>query len=149
MSAFRVVLVLAGVGLGACGSESREPKLPASVTVFPNLPLPPSAQFVSRSGSEETLQIRLHSANKADDVIRYYRRVFSGNEWRLVGDTKSRDGSVTLYAEQNGPPIWVRIWPTSDGVGTMVELSGAVVSTAADTTGLAKKGPQASPRPVQ
>jgi hypothetical protein len=34
---------------------------------------------------------------------------------------------VVLYAEQDGPPIWVRVWPTTDRAGTMVELAGAVV----------------------
>ena len=40
---------------------------------------------------------------------------------------KRPDGSVALYAEQDGPPLWVRIWPTSDSAGTMVELAGAMV----------------------
>ena len=34
--------------------------------------------------------------------------------------------STVLYAEHEGPPLWVRIWQASDSAGTMVELTGAV-----------------------
>ena len=32
-----------------------------------------------------------------------------------------------LYAEQDGPPIWITVWPTTDSAGTMVQLAGAVL----------------------
>ena len=124
--------------LVACSSEPPPPKLPASVTVFPNLLLPPSAQFVSRSGNEETLQIRLLSAKKVDEITKYYRDLLNGKGWRLISDVKKSDGSVMLYAEQDGPPIWVKIWPTSDKLGTLVELSGAVVAKRTDSTAPSK-----------
>lgn len=111
----------------ACGSESPRPKPPDTFTVFPNLPLPPGAKFISRAGSADALQITLFSPTGAAEVIEYYRDVLSKGKWRLVGDAKKPDGSVVLYAEQDGPPMWVRIWPTTDGAGTMVELAGAVV----------------------
>jgi hypothetical protein len=118
----------------ACGSEPpRAAKPPETFTVFPNLPLPPSAQFVSRSGSEDALQIRLLSSSPPDQVIAYYREVLSKSNWRLISDVNKPDGSVVLYAEQDGPPLWVRIWPTSDGAGTMVELAGAVVGKKGDS----------------
>lgn len=135
--------------LVACGSESRAPKPPDTFTVFPNLPLPPSAQFVSRAGSEDALQIRLLSAGTPDKVTEYYRDVLSKGKWRLVSDVKKPDGSVALYAEQEGPPIWVRIWPTSDGAGTMVELAGAVVGTGGDSVKLNRSGSKTIPKPKQ
>jgi hypothetical protein len=52
-----------------------------------------------------------------------------------VNDMRDRDGSVVLLAEQDGPPLWVRIRSTDDSVATIVELAGAVV---ADTTKPAK-----------
>jgi hypothetical protein len=111
-----------------CGSESPPPpKLPDAFAVFPNLPLPAEPQIVSRAGSSDALQITLFSPAKTDAVVDYYRDQLSGGKWRLVGDVKRPDGSVALYAEQDGPPLWVRIWPTSDSAGTMVELGGAVV----------------------
>jgi hypothetical protein len=110
-----------------CGSESPPPKLPDAFAVFPDLPLPPEARFVNRAGSADALQLTLFSPAKVDIVTDYYRNRLSKGKWRLVGDVKRPDGSVALYAEQDGPPLWVRIWPTSDSAGTMVELGGALV----------------------
>jgi hypothetical protein len=121
----------------ACSPEAAPPKPPDTFTVFPQLPLPPGAQFVSRAGSEDALQLTLFSPAGAESVAEYYRGVLSKGKWRLIGDAKKSDGSVVLYAEQDGPPMWVRIWPTTDKAGTMVQLSGAVV---AKDSGAAKKG---------
>lgn len=82
---------------------------------------------MSRAGSADALQLTLFSPTKADAVTDYYRNQLTMGKWRLVGDVKRPDGSVALYAEQDGPPLWVRIWPTSDSAGTMVELAGALV----------------------
>jgi hypothetical protein len=120
-------LIVACAALFACGSDAAPPKPPDAFKVLPNLPLPPGAQFVSQAGSEDALQITMFSPSSAAGVIDYYRETLSRGKWRLVGDVKKPDGSVVLYAEQEGPPMWVRIWPTSDGAGTMVELAGAVV----------------------
>jgi hypothetical protein len=117
----------------ACGSESSPPaKTPSTFTVFPNLPLPPGARFVSRAGSADALQITFFSPSEAPAVTEYYRGVLSKGKWRLVSETKKPDGTVVLYAEKDGPPIWVSLWPTSDKAGTMVQLAGAVVPK--DTT---------------
>ena len=149
MASLRTFLSLTCVLLSACGSEAREPNLPANAKVFPNLPLPPSSQFVSRAGSEDALQIRLFSAKRPDDITMYYRDLLSKGNWRLVSDVKKSDGSVMLYAEQDGPPIWVRIWPTSDRVGTMVELSGVVVGGSADTVKVDRAAAKSSPKPTK
>ena len=111
----------------ACGSESSPPpKPPSTFAVFPNLPLPPGAKFVSRAGSADALQITFFSPSEAKMVTDYYRGVLSKGNWRLISDVKKPDGTVVLYAEQDGPPIWVSLWPTSDQAGTMVQLAGAV-----------------------
>jgi hypothetical protein len=113
----------------ACGSDSPPAeKSPNAAAVFPNLPVPPDAQFISRAGSADALQITMFSPNQTPQVTDYYRRVLTQGKWRLVSDVKKPDGTLVLYAEQDGPPIWVSIWPTTDGAGTMVQLSGAVIA---------------------
>jgi hypothetical protein len=122
---------LAVLALIACKDKAPEPQMPNAAQVFPNLPLPPRASVVSRSGGPEALQLTLMSLAKAGDVEAYYRSVLSKSGWRLVNDMRDRDGSVALLAERDGSPLWVRIKRTDDSVATIVELAGAVLP---DTT---------------
>ena len=115
---------LALLALIAC--KDKAPETPMVSQVFPNLPLPPDATVVSRSGGPDALQLTLMSSAKAKDVEHYYRTMLSRNGWRLVNDMRELDGSVVLLAEQDGPPLWVRIKSTDDSVATVVELAGAV-----------------------
>jgi len=94
--------------------------------VFPTLPLPPAASVVSREGSPEALKLTLRSSATPAKVEAYYRQTLTKNGWRLVSDARDAEGAVVLLAQQNGPPLWVRIQSTKDSVGTMVELAGAV-----------------------
>jgi hypothetical protein len=117
--------LVAGLVL-ACGSESRAPKPPELGAAFPSLPLPPKPELISQTGSADALQLTLHSPSDMDRILDYYRSLLSAGNWRLVSDVKNRDGSVALYAEQNGPPMWVRIWKPKGQSGTMIQLTGAV-----------------------
>lgn len=151
MPSIRLSLTVACVLLLGCRPDSAQPKPPDTFAVFPNLPLPPNSKFVSRAGSADALQLTLFSSSKADAVTDYYRNLLSAGKWRLVGDVKQPDGSVALYAEQDGPPLWVRIWPTTDSAGTMVELAGALVGKGAGKTvgtdSATRSGARTAPKP--
>jgi len=122
ISAALIALVL------ACGSEPKPTKEPTLAQVFPTLPLPPRPQLVSRSGSADGLQITMRSGADIATVAGFYRSSLSSGNWRLVSDVKNPDGSIALYAEQNGgPPLWVRIWAPGDTNATMVQLTGVVL----------------------
>jgi hypothetical protein len=127
MTSFRAQFIVACLVLLACGSEPRGPKPPSLGEAFSHLPLPPQPELVSQTGSADALQLTLHSPANLDVVADYYRNTLSTGAWRLVSDTKTADGSVVMYAEQNGPPMWVRIWKSENRPGTMVQLTGAVV----------------------
>jgi hypothetical protein len=129
MPPIRVLWPVAGMlFLAACGSEPRAPKPPGLGAAFSNLPLPPQAELVSQAGSADALQLTLRTPAETERVVAYYRSILGGAHWRLVSDVKNPDGSVMLYAEQDGPPLWVRIWKEGGRPGTMVQLSGAVVA---------------------
>jgi hypothetical protein len=122
----RIWVGIAVLALVAC--KDREPQPPEFSDVFPLLPLPPNVTDVSHSSGTDALLIKLTSSAKARDVETYYRSVLTQNGWRLVNDMRERDGSVVLLAEQDGPPLWVRIKSTDDSIATIVELAGAVVA---------------------
>jgi hypothetical protein len=130
MPSLRYGLICAGLVLLGCKSEPRssQPTPPDVAKAFSNLPLPPNPELVSRAGSSDALQLTVFSPADFDQVTEFYRNVLSGQHWRLVSDKKNSDGSIVLYAEQTGPPLWVRIWKLGDR-GTMVELTGAVVDS--------------------
>jgi hypothetical protein len=117
--------ILLCVVLAACADKP--PKAPTLNQALPNLPLPPDASFVGRAGGSDALQITVHSPTPVDSVAAYYRKVLNKSPWRLVNDAKDAEGAVVLFAQQNGPPLWVRIRRAEGGRGTLVDISGAVV----------------------
>ena len=120
-------LVLAAA-LVACGEKA--PKSATMNQALPRLPLPPGAIFVGRSGGPDALQITLSTPTQPGAVADYYRGVFKSGNWKLVNDAKDAEGATVLFAQQNGPPLWVRIRPDRESTGSVVELSGAVLSQA-------------------
>ena len=67
--------VLAGlVAVPAC-KRAEEPKQASLAAAMPNLPLPPKAEFVSRSGSADALQFVFQSTLRRDDVAAYLPRI--------------------------------------------------------------------------
>ena len=123
----RVGLVL----LALAGCKDKTPEMAKISDVFPHLPVPPRASVVSREGSPDALKLTLLSNARPAEVEAYYRQILtSRNGWRVVSDTRDAEGAIVLLAEQDGPPLWVRIQSTRDSAATMVELAGAVLSRA-------------------
>ncbi len=127
MPKIRVWLSLSVILFAACQPEPRAPKPPEFNEAFSGLLLPPKPEFVSRAGGADALQITVRTPIAMAEVADYYRALLTQGDWRLVSDIKNADGSTALYAEHNGPPLWVRIWKPIDHPGTMVQLTGAVV----------------------
>jgi hypothetical protein len=114
------------VALAACGDKA--PPRAKFSEALPTLPLPPDASFIGRSGGPVALQVTVRTAASPDAVAAYYRGVFKKGGWQLVNDAKDAEGATVLFAQQKGPPLWVRIHADPAGRGTLVELSGAVLS---------------------
>jgi len=137
----RLLVSVACVVLLACESESRKPKPPAFQDAFSTLPLPPNPELVSQVGGAGALQLTIHTPADERVVTTYYRRLLTQGKWRLVSDIKGKDGVTVLYAEHDGPPLWVRIWRANDRSGSMVQLTGAVLDK--DSTSIQQKGDSA------
>jgi len=77
------------------------------------------------------LKLTLMAKASPAQVEAYYRDALSSrNGWRLVSDARDAEGALVLLAQQNGPPLWVRIQGTDDSAMTKVELAGALLSGA-------------------
>jgi hypothetical protein len=127
MRILRSITALAALTALASGCRDKQPELPQLSEAMPNLPLPPLATVVSRAGSEDALQITFRSMLAPDSMAVYYRRILSSGAWSLVGDTRTADGAIALYAERDGPPLWVTIRKDTLSSGTLLSLGGAVL----------------------
>ena len=114
--------LLLTIALAGC----TEPKKQATVAeAIPNLPLPPGAELLSTEGGEEALKLHFRSTVGPEGVADYYRGVLSRPPWSLVSDQKTEDGSIAMYAEQNGPSIWVTVRKADGATGSFVDIAGA------------------------
>ena len=109
--------------LAGCGD--RRPEGPKMAEVFPNLPLPPRASFVSRQAGEDALQFTVLAPMRPQAMEEYYRDALSRNGWRLVNTAKDGEGALVLLAERDGPPLWVKITAADDTAWSLIEFSGA------------------------
>jgi hypothetical protein len=134
MSRFHTLMLVMPLALAACEGDKPPPKPPEFAEVFPNLPLPPRATFVSRAGGEDALQITLRSPVAVEQIEAYYRQTFKTKGWRLVNDARDGSGGIVLFVEQDGPPLWVRIRKEENGPGTLIDLAGAKVKHKPDST---------------
>jgi hypothetical protein len=117
-----ITAITALLMLAACSEPKKGPQLGEAI---PNLPVPPHSDVISREGGEDAIKIRFRSSEAPEQIADYYRTVLSKDPWRLVSDTRDRDGGIALYAEQDGPPLWVTIRKADGAGGTFVDLAGA------------------------
>jgi len=126
MTPSKICALVICAGLVACGDKT--PKMARLQDAMPNILLPPQATFVDRTGGPDALQITLRTAGKAEEIATYYRGVLKQGGWSVVSDQKDKDGAIVLLAQKKGPPLWIRVQQEKDGSGSLVQLSGAVVS---------------------
>jgi hypothetical protein len=119
---------LVGLCVALLGCGEKPTHTPNIGEVFPQLPIPADARFVSRAGGPDALQITLRSEGRPDAVAGFYRSVFKTNQWKLINEAKDGDGAVVLFAERKQTPLWVRVRADSTGGGSLVDLAGAVLS---------------------
>jgi hypothetical protein len=125
------VALMGVVSVGACQEDRQDvAELPSVPSAFPELLFPPGGVLKARAGSEEALQLIFHAPGDPAQLATAYRARLSLAPWRIVGDQQDGD-QTTIYAESNGRPLWLRIAP-EPGVGSRVELSGAVLVRSAE-----------------
>ncbi|HET8650370.1 MAG TPA: hypothetical protein VFL95_10030 [Gemmatimonadales bacterium] len=140
-TSLRRFAALAGLGtllVTGCQDRPKQPKLPPLNQVFSELLLPPQAKLVARSGGPDAIQLTFQSKASPDFLAAYYRDALTRKPWTLVSDVQDSTGAIILYAEQPGPPMWVRIAPEPGDSTTLVSLAGASVNRPKADTGSEK-----------
>jgi hypothetical protein len=120
----RISLLLAVLALAACSQRDETPKARLADT-FKDVPVPPGAEGVGRQSGSDAVQLLFRTRLAPTEVADYYRESLKRDPWRLISETRMPDGTLTFYAEQNGPPLWVSIRPDSTTGGSYVDLAGA------------------------
>ena len=130
--------LLGTLTVGACGGNSPPPDQVAAHraanTALRGVPLIPGAKLTSSEIGADAIQTMLTVELGPDSVADWYRQQLVNGKWDIVGDATMADGSISLHASRNGPPLWILIKGT--GVASsQVTLVGAVPDSTADTTG--------------
>ncbi|MDO8667166.1 MAG: hypothetical protein Q7J79_11175 [Gemmatimonadales bacterium] len=108
---------------GARPAPDERPAPGARPAVLRDVPVVAGSQLVDSTGTDEALSVRFLVNVPRDSVAGFYRRVLAERGWRIVGDAVNGE-MVQLYAERDGPPLWIQIRSAGPGV-THYALIGA------------------------
>jgi hypothetical protein len=96
---------------------------------FATIPLPPQAEYLGQAGSEDALMFTFRSAMHSDSITAYYETLFRHDTiYKVMSSNAGAAGEHAFYVEYKRRPLWVRIRPEAGNEGSIVELTGAVVS---------------------
>jgi hypothetical protein len=114
---------LLAVTLLLAGCHKKAPKTVSLGDVLPNFPLPPQGQALAREGGPDAMQFIFVSPVPPDSIVAYYTTVLSTGAFHLINEQKSGKATA-LYAEQDGPSIWVTVAPNGSD-GSQITIAGA------------------------
>ena len=124
----RLLLAVSTLALVA-GCTPDKPKLPSLPAAFSALPLPPDPEYLGQAGSEDALMFTFRSPVVSDTITAYYNRLFATDTaYHVMGSNAGAPGEHAFYVEYHKRPLWIRIRPEAGNEGSIIELTGAVVS---------------------
>ncbi len=109
-------------------SDSRTAPMVSPLRVLRDVPILEGSDEVERSGTPEALQLVFLVPLSRDSVAAAYRRVLRQRGWRIKGDATD-SGVVQLYAERNGPPLWIRIRDAGPGAAQYTIIGAQALDT--------------------
>src|SRR2546428_3153001 len=78
----------------------------------------PSSAVVSVSAGADAAQAAFTTPAPLETVAEWYRVNLKLNDWVVQGDQAMPDGSLAIYAERRGKPLWITLRRNSGGPGT-------------------------------
>lgn len=109
-----------------CQKDAEKIEPPGVGQAFPTVLIPPQGSMVSKSGSQDALQITFRTPVKLEDIASYYRSQFGQPGWIIVSDMTDSAGAIAMHVDWSATqqPMWLRM--TTVPGGTEIEMVGAV-----------------------
>ncbi len=86
----------------------------------------PRSTMVSVSAGEEAAQLVMSSPDSVKEVARWFLQALPLNRWEVKRTISDRNGTVTIYAEQEKRPLWLTLRPNVGGPGTTYTMIGVI-----------------------
>ena len=113
------------VTIAACVAKDETGKPVRTPAVLAGVPIPDVAQVVDTSGTADAARVVLAIAWPPDSVAAFYRRELPKTGFRIVGD-QGDSVRIDLYAQRDGPPLWIQVLHGRRPGTTEYTLIGAV-----------------------
>ena len=121
-----LLFVVASLALiAACVAKDDTHKPVRTPPVLAGVPIPDVARVVDTAGTADAARVVLTIAWPLDSVAAFYRRELPKAGFRIVGDLADST-RIDLYAQREGPPLWVQVRPARQGSGSEFTIIGAV-----------------------
>ena len=116
------------VGLAACDRPADRTTRGTVYRALRGVLVYPQSVMVQMEAGDSAGQLVLTTVDSLPAVTGWFRETFRLNAWTLQSDVTDRDGTITLYAEKNRRPVWVRIHANVGGPGTTYTVIGGIVA---------------------
>ena len=116
------------LGLAACDRPADRTTRTTVYRALHGVLVYPQSVMVTMDAGDSAGQLTLTTVDSLPRVTGWFRETFRLNSWTMQSDVTDRDGTITLYAEKNRRPVWVRIHANVGGPGTTYTVIGGIVS---------------------
>ena len=107
----------------------------------------PRSAAVSVAAGPEAAEAAFTTPAAVEEVAAWYRETLRLNGWELTSDRRMPGGSIVLYAERGGRPLWITLHRNVGGPGTSYTLVGTHVT--ADSATAQRSGSSMSSNRIQ
>jgi hypothetical protein len=105
------ILFVAVIGLALAGCVAKETDRSPGASapqVFRGVPFPREARVVDTSSTPDAVRAVLRVDAPSALVLAFYRRELPKAGFRVIGDVGD-SAQADLYAQRDGPPLWVQV----------------------------------------
>jgi len=127
----RTTLLLALLGAAAvvaCEKRGQADPRPIVSRALRGVLVYPLSTEVSIAAGTDAGQATLTTVDSLPQVAAWFRQALKLNGWTLQSDQMGRDGTITMYAEQDKRPLWITLKGNVGGPGTTYTVIGGIVS---------------------